>query len=197
MRKVAESLWVPNMNTRMGVPLKVKDHEIPFGSLYAELGYFSISIPERWDLHFFPNNNTKLRLVKDQCALLVEHFLVPSKDSSDIIDSFFEDHSLALRRKINGAIFDLEDELEYEVLAEEDGKFSRYFFYAAGRFIFRLILSGDWEPNDEDEIRTMLRRLKLNREIDMVTEEVILVPFEFEYKNWFRVGAMYSLRGGL
>ena len=63
-----------------------------------DLGPFSLGLPERWDAHFFPKIETKLRLVKDDCTVLIEHYLVPQVDSENALDLFFEDHILELKQ---------------------------------------------------------------------------------------------------
>ena len=64
-------------------------------------------------------------------------------------------------------------------------------------FIFRFTLSGSWEPQDEDEIREMLTSLTVNGESAESATEMSPASFNFDYQDWFQVGAMYSMRGGL
>lgn len=166
-------------------------------SKFLNLGLFSFDLHERWDAHFFPKIESKLRLVKDEAVVMVEYFLTPQLESENSLDAFFDDHILELRRNVNGAIFDEEEDTDYEILVENDGEFRRYFFLAEGRFIFRLTLSGSWEPQDEDEIRDMLKTLSVNGKPTETTSEINPASFDFDYQDWFQVGAMYSMRGGL
>ena len=162
-----------------------------------DLGPFSLGLPERWDAHFFPKIETKLRLVKDDCTVLIEHYLVPQVDSENALDLFFEDHILELKQNVNGIVFDAEEDTDYEILVENNGEFRRYFFLSAGSFIFRFTLSGFWEPLDEDEVRSMIAGLTVNSEPSKSTDRIVPANFEFDYNDWFRLGAMYSKRGGL
>ena len=162
-----------------------------------DLGSFTIDLPPMWDAHFFPRIESKVRLVKDETILIIEYFLVPEADSENFIDVFYEDHILDLQRNINGVIFVDEEDTEYEILFENDGEFRKYFFYGHSRFIFRFTLSGLWEPEDEDDIRSMLKNLSINADPTESTEEIILASFNFDYQDWFKFGAMYSRRGGL
>jgi hypothetical protein len=160
------------------------------------LGAFNITMPERWDAQFFPSIETKLRLVKADSVVIVEHYLVPDAEAERFLDEFYGSHILDLQRSANGVIFFDEEDTGYEILAENDGEFSRYFFHANGSFLFRLTLTGSWEPADEDEIREMLSSLTLHSDVIESTEEIRLATFEFDYQNWFRVGAMYSKIAG-
>jgi len=160
------------------------------------LGYFSITLPKRWDAQFFPSIETKLRLIKVDAVVIVEHYLVPDAEAEIFLDEFYDGHILDLQRSANGVIFFDEEDTGYEILAENDGKFSRYFFHAAGKFIFRFTLSGPWEPADEDEIREMLSSLTLNGDVFESTQEIRLATFEINFEEWFRVGAMYSKIAG-
>ena len=160
------------------------------------LGLFHFDLPERWDAHFFPRIESKVRLVKDDVVVMVEYFLVSESESASALDSFYEDHMVDLKRNVNGAIFD-EDDTDYEILVENNGEFRRYFFLAAKSFIFRFTLSGSWEPQDEDEIREMLTSLTVNGESTESATEMSPASFNFDYQDWFQVGAMYSMRGGL
>jgi len=162
-----------------------------------DLGSFTIGLPPMWDAHFFPRIESKVRLVKDETIVMIEYFLVPEAHSESFIDVFYEDHILDLQRNINGVIFEDEEDTDYEILFENDGEFRRYFFCGSSRYILRFTMSGLWEPEDEDEIRSMLKNLTINAEPTESTEAIIPVSFDFDYQDWFKLGAMYSRRGGL
>ena len=162
------------------------------GSELLNLGSFNFRLKARWAAQFFPSTETKLRLVKADAVVIVEHYLVPFAESESSLDEFYDGHILELQRSVNGVIFYDEEETGYEILAENDGEFCRYFFHAEGRFIFRLTLSGSWEPMYEDEVRGMLGSFSLTRDVTESTEEISLASFEIDYQEWFRVGAMYS-----
>ena len=166
-------------------------------SNFLNLGLFHFALPERWDAHFFPRIESKVRLVKDDAVVMVEYFLVSESESAVTLDSFFEDHVVDLKQNVNGAIFDEDEDTEYEILVENNGEFRRYFFLAAKSFIFRFTLSGSWEPQDEDEIREMLSGLTVIGASMESTSGVTSASFDFDYQDWFQVGAMYSMRGGL
>jgi len=161
------------------------------------LGFFNIDLPAGWDAHFFPSIEFKLRLVKDDSIVIFEYFLAPESESESILGFFYQENISELQRNVNGVVFeeDYEDR-GYEVLVENNHEFRKYFFHSIDRLIFRLTLTGTWEPQDEDEIRTVLKSISSNEISPELTSEIVLAPFEFEYENWFRVGAMYSKRGG-
>jgi hypothetical protein len=163
---------------------------------FLNLGSFNLNLPDRWDAHFFPKIESKVRLVKDESVVMVEHFLAPGTDASEALDSFYEDHIVDVQRNVNGAIFEEED-TDFEMLVENDGEFRRYFFFAANRYIFRFTLSGSWEPQDEDDVRAMVNGLEVNESSAQLTAEIVPAAFDFDYQSWFQVGAMYSKRGGL
>jgi len=161
-----------------------------------DLGSFKFTLPANWNAQFFPSIATKLRLVKSDCVVIVEHFLVSHTEAESSLDEFYDGHILDLQRSVNGVVFFDEPGTGCEILAENDGAFCRYFFHAIGRFILRLNLSGTWEPTDEDEVREMLRTVTLNGDVSESTAEIGLANFEIDYHNWFRVGAMYSVVAG-
>jgi hypothetical protein len=160
------------------------------------LGSFNITLPEKWDAQFFPSIETKLRLVKADSIVIIEHYLVPHAEAERFLDEFYDDHILDLQRSVNGVIFFDEQDTDYEILAENSGAFCRYFFHAEGSFLFRFTLSGSWEPTDEDEVRAMLSSLTLNGDVTESTGEISLATFEIDFQNWFHVGAMYSKIAG-
>jgi len=161
---------------------------------HVALGVFNFDLPDRWDAHFFPNLDSKLRLVKDGSIVFVEYFLTPQTESQEVLDSFYVAHIVELQRSINGAIFDDIEDTDYEILAEDNGEFCRYFFLAKGRYIFRFTLSGFWQPQDEDEIRGMLKGLTLSGEPSGTTDEITQMSFIFDYQNWVQIGGMYAKR---
>ena len=65
-------------------------------------------------------------------------------------------------------------------------------FLAEGNFVFRFTLSGSWDTADEDEIREMMSSLTLTDDAPMPAEKTGLAPFEIDFQDWLRVGAMYS-----
>ena len=162
------------------------------GSEQLNLGSFNFSLKTKWAAQFFPSSETKLRLVKNSAVVIVEHYLVPHADSKRSLDEFHDDHVMELQRSVNGAIFFDEEETGYEILAENNGEFSRYFFYAERNFVFRLTLSGSWDTTDEDDVREMLTSLSLIDDVSLSTKQISLVSFEIDFQDWFRVGAMYS-----
>lgn len=162
------------------------------GSEQLNLGPVNFRLRTGWSAQFFPSAETKLRLVKNSAVVIVEHYLMPHADSERSLDEFHDDHVLDLQRSVNGAVFFDEEETGYEILSENDGEFSRYFFYAERNFIFRFTLSGSWNTTDEDEVREMLASLSLIIDVSMSTEQISLVPFEIDFQDWLRVGAMYS-----
>jgi len=162
------------------------------GSEQLNLGPVSFSLRTGWSAQFFPSAETKLRLVKNSAVVIVEHYLTPNADSQRSLDEFHDDHVLDLQRSVNGAVFFDEEETGYEILAENNGEFLRYFFYAERNFIFRFTLSGSWDTTDENEVRDMLASLTLIEDASMSTEEISLLPFEIDFQDWLRIGAMYS-----
>ena len=163
-----------------------------------DLGLFTIDLPARWDAHFFPSIPTKIRLVKDECVAVFEYFLAPVAASEGSLDFFYAENISELQRNVNGVVFEEDDEdVDYEVVVENKGEFRRYFFHGVGRFIFRITLTGSWEPQDEAEIRAMLKSSIISVDSTQSTSEIIMESFEFDHENWFRVGAMYSKREGL
>jgi len=161
------------------------------------LGFFNLDLPAGWDAHFFPSIESKLRLVKEESIVIFEYFLAPDLENEGILEFFYQENISELQRNVNGVVFEEDyDDRGYEVLVENDHEFRKYFFHSLDRLIFRLTLTGTWEPQDEDEIRTVLKSISGNEVSPQPTSEIVMAPFEFEYENWFRVGAMYSKRGG-
>ena len=156
------------------------------------LGSFNFRLLAKWAAQFFPSAETKLRLVKNSAVVIVEHYLMTHDKPEISLDEFHDDHVLDLQRSVNGAIFYDEEDTGYEILAENNGEFFKYFFLAEGNFVFRFTLSGSWDTADEDEIREMMSSLTLTDDAPMPAEKTGLAPFEIDFQDWLRVGAMYS-----
>ena len=165
---------------------------------FLNLGFFNIDLPANWDAHFFPSVESKLRLIKDEATVIIEYFLFPGTDSQANLDFFYQENVTELQRTAVGLIYEEDDEeIEYELVVENKGSFIRYFFHATGGFIFRLILVGSWEPRDEDDLRNVLKGLTINNAPPQEIGEITPGSFYFDHESWFRVGSMYSKRGGL
>ena len=155
---------------------------------------FNLPLLPGWVAYFSEEKSTEIRLVKGNVVAILEYFSVGSEDSAVALDDFFDIESKRIQETINGAfIYDDDEGGVYEILAENLGEFSKFFYSSSQYFVFRFSLRKYWLPSDEEEISKIISGITSTSELGLAEDYLQQRKFRIKTANWQTIGKMYLL----